>query len=125
MSVSPDPDGGGPLKPRAVRRTYAPPTGLLEKIEQGNVDSLTDLTWSTFSAAQAVETVYDTNARPIVGKLVSGSTVHALSQTRYDALGRPECGVQRMDKTAFASPLPEACVQPLTARFAAPVPRFE
>ena len=35
-----------------------------------------------------VETVYDGNARPIVSKLTSGSTVHALGQTRYDALGR-------------------------------------
>lgn len=111
ISVSADPDGDGPLKPRAVRRTYNGSTGLLEKVEQGHVDGLSDPTWSTFSAAQAVVTDFDSNARPIVSKLVSGSTVHALSQTRYDALGRPDCSVQRMNKAEFGNPLPDACAQ--------------
>ncbi len=108
-TVSPDPDGAGPLKPRAVRNTYDSSTGLLTKTEQGNVNSQSDGDWAAFSPAQAVETVYDSNARPVVSKLVSGSTVYALSQTGYDSLGRPECTAQRMNPAAFGSTLPNAC----------------
>jgi YD repeat-containing protein len=96
-TVSPDPDGSGPLKPRAVRNTYDSSTGLLTKVETGNVNSQSDTDWAAFSPAQAIETTYDANARPIVSKLTSGSTVYALSQTSYDALGRPECSAQRMN----------------------------
>jgi RHS repeat-associated protein len=109
-SVSADPDGtGAPLKPRAVRNSYDNSTGLLTKVEQGNVDSQSDTDWAAFSPALAVETLYDANARPVVSKLVSGSTVHALSQTSYDALGRPECSAQRMNLALFGSTLPAAC----------------
>ncbi|HEX9947116.1 MAG TPA: hypothetical protein VGA98_06205, partial [Allosphingosinicella sp.] len=108
-SVSPDPDGGGPLKHRAVRNTYDNSTGLLTRVEQGNVNSQSDGDWAAFSPAQASETVYDAHARPVVGKLVSGSTVYALSQTSYDALGRPECSARRMNPALFGSTLPAAC----------------
>lgn len=102
-TISPDPDGGGALKHRAVRNSYDSATGLLTKVEQGNVDSQSDTDWAAFSPARATETVYDAYARPVVGKLVSGSTVHALSQTSYDALGRPECSAQRMNPAVFAT----------------------
>jgi RHS repeat-associated protein len=109
-AISPDPDGdGNPLKHRAVRNSYDVSIGLLVRVEQGNVDSQSDSHWAAFSPAQAVETVYDSNARPVVSKLVSGSTVHALNQTAYDALGRPECSAQRMNPAVFGSPLPDAC----------------
>ncbi|HLL30424.1 MAG TPA: hypothetical protein VK403_05460, partial [Allosphingosinicella sp.] len=106
-TVSPDPDGTGPLKPRAVRNSYT--NGLLTKVEQGNVDSQSDAHWAAFAPAQAVETDYE-HARPVTSRLVSGSTVHALSQTSYDPLGRPDCTVQRMNPAAFAGTLPAACV---------------
>ncbi|MGA9581608.1 MAG: RHS repeat-associated core domain-containing protein, partial [Allosphingosinicella sp.] len=102
-TVSPDPDGGGALKHRAVRNTYDSSTGLLTKVEQGNVNSQSDTDWAAFSPAQATETVYDAYARPTVSKLTSGSTVYALSQTSYDALGRPECSAQRMNPAVFAT----------------------
>lgn len=102
-SISPDPDGGGTLKHRAVRNTYDSSTGLLTRVEQGNVDSQSDAHWAAFSPAQAVETVYDANARPVVRKLVSGGAVHALGQTSYDALGRPECTAQRMNPAVFGT----------------------
>ncbi len=102
-SVSPDPDGGGTLKHRAVRNTYDSSTGLLTKTEQGNVNSQSDSDWAALSPAQAIETVYDANARPIVSKLVSGATVYSVGQTSYDALGRPECSVQRMNPAVFGT----------------------
>ncbi len=108
-TVSPDPDGGGPLKPRAVRNSYS--NGLLTKVEQGNVDSASDAHWAAFAPALAVETGYDANARPVTARLVSGSTVHAFAQTGYDALGRVDCVVQRMDPNDFASSLPGACTR--------------
>ena len=101
--MSPDPDGAGALKHRAVRNTYDSSTGLLTKVEQGNVNSQSDGDWAAFAAAQAVETVYDGNARPVVSKLSSGSTVYALGQTSYDVLSRPECSVQRMNPAVFGS----------------------
>ncbi|HEX8644636.1 MAG TPA: RHS repeat-associated core domain-containing protein [Allosphingosinicella sp.] len=107
--VSPDPDGAGPLKHRAVRNSHDSSTGLLTKVEQGNVNGPSDSDWAAFAPAHAVETSYDSNARPVVSKLVSGSTVHALSQTGYDALGRPECSAQRMNPALFDSTLPAAC----------------
>jgi RHS repeat-associated protein len=102
-SVSPDPDGSGALKHRAVRNSYDSSTGLLVKIEQGNVDSQSDTHWAAFTPAQAVETSYDAHARPIVSKLTSGSTVYSLGQTSYDALGRPECVAQRMNMAVFGT----------------------
>jgi RHS repeat-associated protein len=108
-TVSPDPDGsGGPLKRRAVRNHYS--NGLLEKVEQGNVDDPSDA-WTQFTPgpAAAAETSYDDFGRPVRSRLVSGSTVHALTQTGYDALGRVECVAQRMDPNDFGASLPGAC----------------
>jgi RHS repeat-associated protein len=100
-TVSPDPDGSGSLKHRAVRNTYT--NGLLTKVEQGNVDSQSDTDWASFATLQEVQTSYDANARPIVQKLVSGSTTYALTQTSYDALGRVDCVATRMDVSSLLS----------------------
>ena len=105
--ISPDPDGSGGLKHRAVRNTYT--NGLLTEAEQGNVNSQSDSDWAAFSTLQETRTEYDANSRPVVQKLVSGSTVYALTQTSYDALGRPECTAQRMNSAAFGSLPSSAC----------------
>jgi YD repeat-containing protein len=73
------------------------------------VNSQSDADWAAFSASQAAETDYDDHARPVLGKRVAGGTTYALTQTKYDALGRAECVVQRMDSADFASTLPDAC----------------
>jgi YD repeat-containing protein len=101
-TVSPDPDGSGPLNPRAVRTSYNA-DGQAVKLEQGNVADQSDAAWAGFSPLQEVQTDYDANARPTVQRLVAGGTVHALSQTSYDALGRPECSATRMNPAAFGS----------------------
>jgi RHS repeat-associated protein len=84
-----------------VRNSYT--NGLLIKAEQGTVNSQSDSDWSAFSSLQEAQTDYDTNARPVVQKLVSGSTVYALTQTSYDGLGRPECSAQRMNPAVFGT----------------------
>jgi RHS repeat-associated protein len=106
--VGPDPDGSGALKHRALRTTYRS-DGLPTKVEQGTVNSQSDSDWAAFSSAQETQTDYDGNDRPVMQKLVSGSTVYSLGQTSYDALGRPECIAQRMDPNDFGSTLPAAC----------------
>jgi RHS repeat-associated protein len=112
-TVSPDPDGtNGPLRRRAVRNHYV--NGRLEKVEQGNVESPSD-PWTQFGTgpgtvpAPAIEMSYDDFARPVQSRLVSGSTVHSLTQTSYDALGRVDCMAQRMDLNDFGASLPGAC----------------
>ena len=108
-SAGPDPDGAGPLKHRAVRNVIDPTTGLLTRTESGTVDSQSDAHWAAFSALQAVETGYDSHARPISQKLISGSTIHALTQMSYDSLGRPDCTAQRMNSAIFATIATGAC----------------
>ncbi|HEU0099626.1 MAG TPA: hypothetical protein VFQ67_12735, partial [Allosphingosinicella sp.] len=106
-TISPDPDGGGALKHRASRLTYS--DGLLAKAETGTVNSQSDSDWAAFAALEAVEIGYDSNARPVTQKLVSGSTSYALTQTSYDALGRAECVATRMNTAAYGSLPTSAC----------------
>jgi len=105
--VSPDPDGSGSLKNRAVRNTYT--NGLLTKTEQGTVNSQSDTDWAAFTSLQEVDTAYDANARPVTQSLVSGGTTYALTQASYDPLGRVQCVAQRMNPAAFGSLPSDAC----------------
>jgi RHS repeat-associated protein len=106
-TVSPDPDGTGALKHRAVRTTRGS-AGQVTKVERGTVDSQSDGDWAAFAPLEAVETGYDSGLRPVTSKLVSGSTAYALTQTGYDALGRVECVAVRMNTAVYGS-LPGAC----------------
>ncbi|MBV8685761.1 MAG: RHS repeat-associated core domain-containing protein [Alphaproteobacteria bacterium] len=106
-TVSPDPDGGGALKPRAVRNGYT--NGLLTKVEQGVVDSQSDSDWAAFTSLQEVDTAYDSNARPVTRSLVAGGATYALTQTSYDSLGRVECVARRMNPSAFGALPSSAC----------------
>ena len=105
--ISPDPDGTSALKHRAARTTYS--NGLPTKVEWGTVNSQSDSDWAAFSAIEAVETTYDGNARETTRKATSGSTVHALAQTSYDAVGREECVALRMNPSEFGSLPSSAC----------------
>jgi len=58
--ISPDPDSPGVgLKNRAVRNTYDSLTGLLVKVEQGNVDGQSDTAWAAFVPLQEASKTYD------------------------------------------------------------------
>lgn len=107
-TVAPDPDGAGVRKHAAERITYRP-DGQAEKVEVGTVNSPTDADWAAFSPSQAVETSYDANARPVVQKVTAGGTTYAVTQAKYDALGRIDCVAQRMNPAAFASLPADAC----------------
>ncbi|MBA3512325.1 RHS repeat-associated core domain-containing protein [Sphingomonas sp.] len=105
--ISPDPDGAGALRHRAVRITYRP-DGQASKRELGTVDSQSDPDWAAFDSAQEVQTVFDGNSRPVRATLVSGGTAYALTQISHDALGRAECVAQRM---TYVSVPASACDQ--------------
>jgi RHS repeat-associated protein len=106
--VAPDPDGAGARKPTAQRITYRS-DGQTEKRETGTVNSASDGDWSAFVAAEAVETGYDANGRPVTQKVTAGGATYALAQTSYDALGRVDCTAQRMNPAAYASLPASAC----------------
>ncbi|MEA3052855.1 MAG: hypothetical protein QOG72_1758 [Sphingomonadales bacterium] len=108
-TISPDPDGAGPLRHRAVRNSYGSTTGLLDKVETGNVDSQSDSDWAAFASAQEVQTDYDSNARPVKQRLVAGGTIYALTQSSYDSLGRTDCVAQRMNPAIFGTIATAAC----------------
>jgi RHS repeat-associated protein len=101
-SVSPDPDGTGPLKHRASR-VMRNSDGQVSKVESGTVESQSDAHWNSFNPVDAVETGYDPLGRPVVQKLTAGGTTYALTQTNYDLLGRPDCTAQRMNREIFAT----------------------
>jgi RHS repeat-associated protein len=106
--VGPDPDGANALKHRAQRLTYDD-AGLQTALEAGTVDSQSDADWAAMTVLERVETDRDTLGRPIARRLVAGGATHALSQTSYDARGRGDCVVRRMNPAGFAPPLPAAC----------------
>jgi RHS repeat-associated protein len=111
--VGPDPDGAGPLPHRATRITYnldGQPT-LLESGTTTSQAADYATAFASFAPLEKFETVYDTAGRVIEERAwdVATSTIAALSQTSYDAVGRPECATVRMNPAAFASPPADAC----------------
>lgn len=107
-SVSTDPDGAGALKHRASRTTYRS-DGQVSKQERGTVNSQSDVDWNAFAPLETVDIGYDGNGRPITQKLSGGGTAYALTQTSYDALGRPDCVATRMNPAIYASLPTSAC----------------
>jgi len=108
--TGPDPDGGGPLKHRAIKTTYnarSQPTF----VEIGTVNSQSDPDWANFLALQKQETVYDAYARSTETRAFQDatSTILALQQTSYDNVGRPECAAIRMNSATFTAPPSSTC----------------
>jgi RHS repeat-associated protein len=106
--TSPDPDGAGSLKNRAIRLTYRGDSQV-SKWELGTVNSQSDADWSLFAPLDTVDITFDANSRPTRRKLSSGSTAYALTQTDYDALGRVNCVAIRMNPGFYSSLPASAC----------------
>ncbi|HEY0625546.1 MAG TPA: RHS repeat-associated core domain-containing protein [Allosphingosinicella sp.] len=99
-TISPDPDGAGPLLHRADRNVIDA-NGLLTRVETGVVTAQTDTAWAAFSALETVEIGYDANSRPITQALKGyDGIVRAFTQTGYDNLGRVKCSALRMAPAA-------------------------
>lgn len=116
MRVSPDPDGGGPLKHRAQKLTYNG-DGNVMKVEAGTTTTLTG-TFTPLPSGERAEYAFDTLGRRMKQSLVSGtSTTHAVAQMNYDIKGRPLCTVQRMNPAEFASLPADACALDIAGTF--------
>jgi RHS repeat-associated protein len=106
-TVSPDPDGGGSLKPRAQKLTRDD-KGRVTVTEVGNVASQSDGDWTGFTSQQQLTTTYDSADRKVKDVLTSGGTTHQIQQYSYDTDGRLDCTALRMNSATWAS-LPGAC----------------
>lgn len=100
--ISPDPDGGGVLKNRAVRTNYNA-RGQVEKVEQGTTNGQTDFAWAGFTAAERVDITFDTANRKKMEALRSEATIYAVRQYSYLANNLPDCVAQRMNPTIFGT----------------------
>jgi RHS repeat-associated protein len=109
-TISPDPDGNGPLKRRAGRTLYRP-DGQARRIETGTVEGADDSAWAAFAPLDAVEIGFDANDRPTTSTLATGGDERPLTQTSYDALGRTRCVAQRMNPAAYGALPASACQQ--------------
>jgi len=115
-TVSPDPDGGGSLKPRARRITYNN-NRQVSRIEIGNVSSQSDADWAGFATQERVDISYDTHFRAVRQTLTgSDSALHAVTDLSYDSVGRPECTAVRMNPSAWST-LTAACTLQTTGSF--------
>jgi RHS repeat-associated protein len=99
-TVSPDPDGGGPLKPPATRTVYDN-MGRVILQETGTVDSVTDIALTTFVSLDRTATQYDDVGRPIIVASAASGGTYAVVQTSYDVLSRPTCSAVRMNASIF------------------------
>jgi len=116
-TVSPDPDGAGPLPHRAARVTYRP-DGRISRTEAGVVNSQSDPDWAAMVVLEQVDISYDpaTN-RPIAQSHAAAGQMHSVIQTSYDAIGRPECTAQRMNPATWTALPASACTPATTGSF--------
>ena len=107
-TISPDPDGAGSLKRRAVKATYHSAGGV-QSVQRGTVEGTTDPDWAAMIVLETQSIGYDSAARPATFTIAgSDGITRALSQQSYDGEGRPECSTVRMNSGTFGSP-PAAC----------------
>lgn len=107
-TITPDPDGSGPLPHRATRRTYSP-AGDLIKVEQGTVPGQSNADWAMFASHQTVDTEYDGLARKVRESISAAGIKKAVTQFSYDLAQRLECTAVRMDPAQWDAQ-PNACV---------------
>src|SRR5690606_28959519 len=75
----------------------------------GPVTGTSDAKSAAFASLQKSAVTYEAYGRPTHQRQQSGSTTHAPVQTSYDAGGRVDCVVTRMNPATFASPPASAC----------------
>ncbi len=101
FEIAPDPDGAG-AKPRTATKTTYDVVGRVTKKEQGTT---TDTTGAAFSAVVTNDYTYDP-----VGNRRSDKGPDSLGHVSYDALDRPLCTAQRLNRAVFATVTSDACV---------------
>ena len=106
--IYPDPDGAGPLKRPAVRRTYGDGTQVT-KVEVGTVTGTSGSDMTNLVVTSTVNLSYDTKGNLIRQDVLAGGTIYALQQFSYDSRNRLECTAVRMNPALFGSPPSSAC----------------
>ncbi len=101
FEIAPDPDGAGPLLYSAKKTTYDV-VGRMTKAEQGTA---TNTTGAGFTALVTHDYTYDP-----VGNKRSDKGPDSLTHVSYDALDRPLCTAQRLNRAVFATVTSDACV---------------
>jgi RHS repeat-associated protein len=108
-TISPDPDGAGALKMRAVKTTYHSAGGV-QTIQRGTVNGTTDPDWAAMVVLETQSVGYDSAARPATFSIAgSDSVTQALAQQSYDGEGRPDCLAVRMNPAIYGSLPASAC----------------
>jgi RHS repeat-associated protein len=106
-AITPDPDGPGVLKRRAIKTTYNA-DGQPTIAEIGNVNGTSDPDWAAFVSAQQSTSVYDANGFKTGDVLTASSGTYQVTRYSYDQVGRLECTALRMNSATWGS-LPGAC----------------
>ncbi len=109
-TISPDPDGTGPLPHPAVRNSYDS-AGRLIRVEQGALaawqpDSVAPALWPDFTAVRTVDTSYDSLDR----KTREAASGGGVTEYGYDLGGRLKCTAVRMNPDVWSTPLADKCV---------------
>ena len=103
-TVAPDPDGAGARNAQATRTTYNV-DGTVQRVETGTDTTPASGGFGGFTALQAVTSSYDAYHRRVKDVLTAGGQTFAVSQQSYDAFGRVECTVTRMDPAQWGGQL--------------------
>jgi RHS repeat-associated protein len=119
-TISPDPDGPGPLAFQATRNTYGTggaSSGLLVKVESGELaawqnESITPSSWGAFAIHLTKTYEYDDQARKVAERLIGsdGITIESFTQYSYDDWGRVVCQTRRMNPALFSSSATHPCL---------------
>lgn len=105
--IGPDPDGGGPAQFPAVKYTYLSDSQV-DYVQSGTVTVQSQAGMSSFSELQRQTSSYDDYHRPIRQALSSAGTPYQITDVLYDAVGRVQCSMLRMDPGSWSS-LPSNC----------------
>lgn len=110
--IGPDPDGGEARKNGALRYLYGDDGQVLQTLI-GTVNSSTDTSWSSFTAAQQFQNDYDALGRKTTSRLVGGGAVLGVTQYSYDAVNRLDCVAVRMNAAQWNALPTSACSRQL------------
>jgi RHS repeat-associated protein len=101
--IGPDPDGAGVAQFPAIKYTYRP-DGQVDFVQSGTVGTQSSTSISTLTELQRKTVAYDTYQRPVRQKVSNASTDYQVVDQVYDAIGRVQCSVVRMDPSSWGTP---------------------
>jgi RHS repeat-associated protein len=107
-AISPDPDGAGTMKRRAVRLTYNA-DGQVITSEEGSATGTAASDLAGMTVLRKTDVSYDVAGRKAKDALTAGGTLYAVTQYSYDGAGRLECNARRMNPNVFGSLPSSAC----------------